>query len=168
MAIGNKRSVLRQAAMLVAFGADGTRNATCPVCGHEIGKSFTLTAGEFSQTIDDNTLTGLDVAHIQAEMFGGSFELVNTFPTHKLCNMAQTVLNLDIFCAKFQTAWSASEIRTRAAVAQSLGDEQIIRLKKKMTLNSTVATVALSLYDASKDYRNRTPVSVTDLCRASI
>lgn len=168
MAIGNKRSIIRQAAMLVAFGADGTRNATCPVCGHEIGKAFTLTCDGFSQTIDDNTLIGLDVAHIQAEMFGGSFELVNTFPTHKLCNMAQTVLNLDIFCAKFQTAWTATEIRTHAAQAQQLGDENIIRLKKRLSLNSTVATVTLGLYGASKDYRNRTPASVTELCEASI
>jgi len=168
MAIGNKRSVLRQAAMLVAFGATDTRNAECPICGQEIGKSFTLTAQGHSQTIDNEVLTGLDVAHIEAEMFGGSFELVNTFPAHKLCNMAQTVLNLDIFCAKFQTAWTATEIRTRAALAQAIGDEQIIRLKKKLTLNLMVATVALGLYDASKDYRNRTPDSVTELCRASI
>jgi hypothetical protein len=143
--------------MLVAFGyRAGETNAICPICNNEIGKPFTDTSANSSETVTDNDLVSLDVAHIDARSKSGSMEVSNTFPAHKICNLTNTVWSLEYFCSKWTSKTSAATIKEKALEAQRMADDMILR---GMVYPQAYRCAAAILRE-SKDYQRRVPESL--------
>jgi hypothetical protein len=166
MAIGNKISILRLAALKSAFDGSATREPICPLCGIRIGDDVTFEGNGDTQTFTGD-MVKMDIAHIVSEMVGGKFTLDNLFPAHKICNQLMSALNLKVYCGRFGSVWSYTRIIETAMAAQKLGDESVLRAKKKVSLDSNIAKITLAILGESKDYQNRTPESVSELCRVS-